>query len=632
MPPLGLRPAQGRRPAPCGWAPRLRQRTAPRPQWARAAALGAAVVQGAAGLLSLEEARAKLEGAGGAEAWPYFASLPDTSLLTYAFSEQAAFPTPPGQDHLGRVASISPYITVFDDYLSDEECEFLKGFGHDRLRPAMVVQSGNNWYHSQTQTRNNEQHWLTATEESRIPLLRHILKRMHRTARVPEEDTEALQIGRYNVSNKYEMHLDTDPEHGVGRPTTLIVYLSDVAKGGETLFPKGRADCNAVWHKDESTGKRVYGAQMCCETPERDAPETVRVPAKRGRAVLFYSHHPDGRVNQDSQHIGCPVIEGTKWIAQRWFRFEPYNRMKYSVGDGLDPRFDGPAPPEAPAKPGVRKLSDDDPRLYLAEGFVTEEERKYLEAFAIEQLKDEVLEEGEEVEEALLPAERVMMDELLAKLDARARQLARLPPAPPSAMIFRRLQRGGHEGRHVDAAPWAGAPDDAPESLTAVQPATVVIHLKVPKGTGGEYVFPKSAGGSTVASCSSTDVGKCCAATDTLKVPARPRDALLILSRDTAGLKDDTAEHLVCPVPEGESLVVEIPFIFEVWDGEVGLKNEQPDAGEDDDDDDDEGGAPSPKRQSSIVFENRGHDKITVKWVAPMGGAETQMGDRKSVV
>ena len=79
-----------------------------------------------------------------------------------------------------------------------------------------MVQNSDDWYNLQTQTRNNGQVWLTPKEERGTPLLRHLLKRFQRTARVPDEYVEALQIGRYNVSTKYEAHQDTDPGHKVG--------------------------------------------------------------------------------------------------------------------------------------------------------------------------------------------------------------------------------------------------------------------------------------------------------------------------------------------------------------------------------------------------------------------------------
>ena len=44
----------------------------------------------------------------------------------------------------------------------------------------------------------------------------------------PDDDAEALQIGRYHSSQKYEVHSDTDLVNEVTRPATLIVYLSDL--------------------------------------------------------------------------------------------------------------------------------------------------------------------------------------------------------------------------------------------------------------------------------------------------------------------------------------------------------------------------------------------------------------------
>jgi hypothetical protein len=37
-----------------------------------------------------------------------------------------------------------------------------------------------------------------------------------------------------------------------------------------------------------------------------------------GRAVLFYSQHPNGEEDLMSKHGGCPVLEGDKWAANLW--------------------------------------------------------------------------------------------------------------------------------------------------------------------------------------------------------------------------------------------------------------------------------------------------------------------------
>jgi hypothetical protein len=37
-----------------------------------------------------------------------------------------------------------------------------------------------------------------------------------------------------------------------------------------------------------------------------------------GRAVLFYSQHPNGKQDYMSKHGGCPVLKGDKWAANLW--------------------------------------------------------------------------------------------------------------------------------------------------------------------------------------------------------------------------------------------------------------------------------------------------------------------------
>merc|ERR1712054_368061 len=85
--------------------------------------------------------------------------------------------------------------------------------------------------------------------------------------------------------------------------------------GGETIFPK-RENC----------GKENF--RGCCEDLTAKVVEKgqgVFVPGKKRQALLFFSHDPDGRHNIYGMHGSCPVRSGEKWIAQQWFRAEPYH-------------------------------------------------------------------------------------------------------------------------------------------------------------------------------------------------------------------------------------------------------------------------------------------------------------------
>eukprot|EP00439_Symbiodinium_sp_Y106_P048077 s1171_g6.t1 len=225
-----------------------------------------------------------------------------------------------------RVVSQFPRIYVQDGFLSEPECEILKQQVAGRLEPAKVVQKADNKFDEQVSVRNNRQIWLNYTQERDDPDVFHLLKRMHRASRIPDDDAEALQIGHYGVGEKYETHQDSDPGNDVARPATLIVYLNDVEDGGETLFPLGnRQDCTMQW-RAAADGSSVFGASACC-----DRSDLLRVSPKKGRAVLFFNHDAAGRKDRMAEHAACPVKQGEKWIAQRWFRYEPYQRLVHPL-------------------------------------------------------------------------------------------------------------------------------------------------------------------------------------------------------------------------------------------------------------------------------------------------------------
>ncbi|CAD5188681.1 unnamed protein product, partial [Musa acuminata subsp. malaccensis] len=69
------------------------------------------------------------------------------------------------------------------------------------------------------------------------------------------ENGESIQILRYRDGQKYEPHFDYfhDPKNqalGGHRYATVLMYLSNVNKGGETVFPN--AEGASSQHKDDN--------------------------------------------------------------------------------------------------------------------------------------------------------------------------------------------------------------------------------------------------------------------------------------------------------------------------------------------------------------------------------------------
>jgi prolyl 4-hydroxylase len=108
---------------------------------------------------------------------------------------------------------------------------------------------------------------------------------------IPKNNSEALQMLKYEVGEFYKSHHDflknsEEKQPGV-RILTMYLYLNDVEKGGGTKF-------NQL---------------------------NITVMPKRGRAVLWpsvrnnYPHKKDGR----TVHEALPVEAGVKYGVNAWF-------------------------------------------------------------------------------------------------------------------------------------------------------------------------------------------------------------------------------------------------------------------------------------------------------------------------
>lgn len=114
---------------------------------------------------------------------------------------------------------------------------------------------------------------------------------------------------------------------GVGgnRYATILLYMNDVDDhaGGETVF-------ETAWSINTSeTQRRVPLRDTINELRESGQIDVLKVGSweeelaavcrtrlavkpRAGRAVLFYSQHPNGTVDDASLHGACPILSGTK--------------------------------------------------------------------------------------------------------------------------------------------------------------------------------------------------------------------------------------------------------------------------------------------------------------------------------
>ena len=108
--------------------------------------------------------------------------------------------------------------------------------------------------------------------------------------------------GHYAHHNDYFLVQDTPEASENNRIATLLLYLDQPSKGGETIFP--RASPGVIGHSDERFAFDI----------DFDACDVgLKTVAKPGDGILFFSQYPSLTLDVHSLHGGCPVEGGTKW-------------------------------------------------------------------------------------------------------------------------------------------------------------------------------------------------------------------------------------------------------------------------------------------------------------------------------
>ncbi|XP_010266901.1 PREDICTED: probable prolyl 4-hydroxylase 3 [Nelumbo nucifera] len=209
-----------------------------------------------------------------------------------------------------EVISWEPRATLYHNFLSKEECEFLISLATPHLAKSSVVNSKTG-KSIDSGVRTSFGMFLKRGQDR---IIRTIEKRIADFTFIPVENGEGLQILRYELGQMYEPHYDYfvdefNTKNGGNRMATVLMYLSDVEEGGETVFPNAKGNISSVpwWNELSECGKRG-----------------LSVKPKMGDAILFWSMRPDATLDPSSLHGACPVIKGTKWSCAKWMHVNEY--------------------------------------------------------------------------------------------------------------------------------------------------------------------------------------------------------------------------------------------------------------------------------------------------------------------
>lgn len=189
---------------------------------------------------------------------------------------------------LGAMAA--PRIVLLGGLLSDAECDGLIAAARPRLERSLTVATQTGGQEVNVDRTSRGMFFQRAEND----LVARIEARIARVVRWPVERGEGLQVLHYQPGAEYKPHYDYfDPDapgtpsilrRGGQRVATVVMYLSEPAQGGGTVFPD------------------VF----------------LEVAPRRGNAVFFSYERPHPSTR--TLHGGAPVLAGEKWIATKWLR------------------------------------------------------------------------------------------------------------------------------------------------------------------------------------------------------------------------------------------------------------------------------------------------------------------------
>jgi prolyl 4-hydroxylase len=198
--------------------------------------------------------------------------------------------------------SLPPWVITFENFLTPEECDTMIQLGYKtgyKRSEDVGKQKLDGTVDSMKSTgRTSENAWCSTRtsgcREEEVPVRLH--KRMSTVMGIPPENSEDMQLLKYEVGQFYKTHHDYIPHQKARqcgpRILTFFIYMSDVEAGGGTNFPN----------------------------------LDLTIMPKKGRALLWpsvYDHDPM-KDDQRMMHQALPVEAGTKFAANGWIHMFDY--------------------------------------------------------------------------------------------------------------------------------------------------------------------------------------------------------------------------------------------------------------------------------------------------------------------
>ncbi|CAK9158349.1 unnamed protein product [Ilex paraguariensis] len=222
-----------------------------------------------------------------------------------------------------KQVSMKPRAFVYEGFLTDEECDHLIALAKSELKRSAVADNASG-KSKLSEVRTSSGMFITKGKD---PIVSGIEDKIATWTFLPKENGEDIQVLRYEYGQKYDPHYDyfadkVNIARGGHRLATILMYLTDVEKGGETVFPSA----------EESRRK----SSAADDDLSACAKNSIAVKPRRGDALLFFSLHPSAVPDPMSLHAGCPVIKGEKWSATKWVHVDSFDKIVGAGGNCTD--------------------------------------------------------------------------------------------------------------------------------------------------------------------------------------------------------------------------------------------------------------------------------------------------------
>jgi len=184
-------------------------------------------------------------------------------------------------------------IAIVHDFVSEEGCEEILAHSWQNMKRSSVASKDGKGQKHDKRTGSNT--WLA---HDASPVIKGVADRISEMVRMPLDNAEPFQVVHYEENQEYDYHYDSFDESDIGyneeytknggqRLITVLGYLRDVPKGGETGFSH-------------------LG---------------VNIQPRRGSIIVWWNVEQNTTKRETkSLHAGLPVLEGEKYAFNLWFR------------------------------------------------------------------------------------------------------------------------------------------------------------------------------------------------------------------------------------------------------------------------------------------------------------------------